>query len=255
MDPVKASPEHALDPALFSVRFAAVAREAGLIAERFGEIEQHPLEAFTKRATAADRPHCYLSAGIHGDEPAPPWTLYQLAEEGFFDDRFHWTICPLLNPTGFARKTRENFAGMDLNRDYRQPRTAEIQAHVGWLRRQPVFDLAICLHEDWEAKGFYLYELNPLNRPTLGLAMLEAVRKHGAIESATRIDGRDIAEPGIIRPVSDPALRDLWPEAIYLREYHGTLQYTLESPSALPLEERVTQLKAAVTGALAAYRG
>ena len=29
-----------------------------------------------------------------------------------------------------------------------------------WLARQPNFDLAVCVHEDWESVGFYLYELN-----------------------------------------------------------------------------------------------
>jgi hypothetical protein len=156
----------------------------------------------------------------------------------------------LINPQGFRRATRENGTGLDLNRDYKALQSPEVRAHVAWLQRQPPFDVVFCLHEDWESQGFYLYELNPENRPTLAPAMLAAARVHGAIESATMIDGRESVEPGIIRPVSDPLLRETWPEAIYLREHHGTLQYTIESPSALPLEQRIVILAAAITGAL-----
>lgn len=241
-----------LDPHEFTPRFAEAAGRAGFRIAQFGGIDGHPLLACTKR-TPGPRPRVYLSAGIHGDEPAPPLALLRLMQEGFFDTRCTWFVCPLLNPTGFLRRTRENSAGIDLNRDYKDPRTAEVQAHVRWLRHQPNFDLILCLHEDWEAKGFYLYELNPLGQSTLANVMIEAARTHGPIEDTTVIDGRPIAEPGIIRPVSDPVLRDTWPEAIYLRHGHGPLDYTIETPSGLSLEQRITIQCAALRAALAAF--
>ena len=247
-----APPNPPLDPVDFVPRFAAAAGRAGFRSLPFGEIHGHPLLVCTKR-TPGPRPRVYLSAGIHGDEPAPPLALLRLMQEGFFDGRCTWFVCPLLNPTGFLRGTRENSAGMDLNRDYKDPRSPEIQAHVRWLHRQPSFDLILCLHEDWEAKGFYLYELNPLGLPTLSNVMIAAARAHGPIEDAAVIDGRPIAEPGIIRPVSDPILRDTWPEAIYLRHHHGPLDYTLETPSGLPLEQRITTQCAVLRAALAAF--
>jgi hypothetical protein len=251
VNPVKTSPSPPLDPAIFSPRFSAAAVAAGFTEEKFGAIGDDGLFAYTKAATG--RPRIYLSAGVHGDEPAPPWTLLHLMQEGWFDTRCAWYVCPLINPAGFRRATRENAAGLDLNRDYKSPRSAEIQAHVSWLQRQPQFDVVFCLHEDWEAQGFYLYELNPENRPTLAHAMLAGARMHGPIETATTIDGRESAEPGIIRPVSDPLLRETWPEAIYLREHHGTLHYTIESSSALPLEQRIATLSAAISAALTEF--
>lgn len=245
-------PSLPLDPTEFTPPFAEAARAAGFKATQFGEVHGHPLLAYTKR-TPGPRPRVYLSAGIHGDEPAPPQALLRLMEDGFFDNRCTWFICPLLNPTGFLRRTRENAAGTDLNRDYKGPQSLEIQAHVSWLQRQPGFDLVICVHEDWESKGFYLYELNPLHRPTLANVMIEAVRPHGPIETAAVIDGRESAEPGIIRPISDPLLRETWPEAIYLRHHHGTLTYTLESASAQPLDQRVTTQCAVLRAALSAF--
>ncbi|HEY8995056.1 MAG TPA: M14 family metallocarboxypeptidase [Lacunisphaera sp.] len=240
---------HPLDPVDFSPRFAEAARAAGFRSQLLGDTNGHPLLAYTKR-TAGPRPRVYLSSGIHGDEPAPPWALLRLAQEGFFDDRCNWFVCPLLNPTGFLRRTRENLGGIDLNRDYKLPRSQEIKAHVSWLQHQPNFDLIICLHEDWESKGFYLYELNPRHRPTLAHAMIGAARSHSPIEMDAVIDGRESAEPGIIRPVSDPLLRELWPEAIYLHAHHGPLDYTIETTSAQPLEQRIATQCAVIKAAL-----
>ena len=238
-----------LDPAKFTPRFEAAAPKAGFKVTPFGEIHGHPLLAYTKRSPGL-RPRIYLSSGIHGDEPAPPWALLRLMEEGLFDDRCTWFICPLLNPTGFLHRTRENHAKVDLNRDYKSPQTIEVQAHIGWLRRQPNFDLIICVHEDWEAKGFYLYELNPGARPSLAEPMVAAVERGCPIDEATVIDGRPIDQRGIIRPTSDPLLRENWPEAIYLRAQHTSLGYTIETPSALPLAQRVAAQRAAVETAL-----
>lgn len=252
MDAVKAAP--VIDPPALAARFEAAGRAAGFRVERFGEIAGCPLLALTKR-TAGPRPRIYLSAGIHGDEPAPPLTLLALIEAGVFDTRATWFLCPLLNPLGFMRGTRENADGLDLNRDYKDLRSAEIHAHEAWLRRQPNFDLTLCIHEDWEAKGYYLYELNPEQRPSLAEPMIEAVAKVCPIETATVIDGREIAAPGIIRPVSDPLMRETWPEAIYLRAHHTTLSYTLETPSGFPLGERIAAHRAAIETALSRLTG
>lgn len=238
-----------LDPAEFIPQFANAARRAGFQVEAFGEINGHPLLAATKPAPEAC-PLVYYSTGMHGDEPAPPWALLRLVEEGFFDERCHWLLCPLLNPTGFPTRTRENFARVDLNRDYKSLQTVEVRAHVAWLQRQGRFDLVICGHEDWESQGFYLYELNQGDRASLAPAMLNAARVLGPLEAAAIIDGRESAEPGIIRPVSDPLLRDTWPEALYLAYKHCGLNYTIETASAQPLEQRVTTQCAVVRAAV-----
>ena len=251
MNPVHPVHPAPFDPRALAARFEAAAPAAGFRVERFGDLAGTPLLALTKRPPAPrPRPRIYVSAGIHGDEPAPPLTLLALLEAGLFDDRAVWFLCPLLNPAGFLRATRENAEGLDLNRDYKDLRSAEIRAHAAWLARQPNFDLALCVHEDWEATGFYLYELNPNHRSTLADAIIAAAAQVCPIETATVIDGRPVDAPGIIRPVSDPLMRETWPEAIYLGAHHTTLSYTLESPSALPLAQRIATLRAAIGAAI-----
>lgn len=250
LDPVNSVKDSVLHPVEFAARIEDAARAQGFRVERFGEAAGCPLFALTKR-TPGPRPRIYLSAGIHGDEPAPPLALLETIVAGGFDDRAVWFICPLLNPAGFLRHTRENAEGVDLNRDYKALRSQEIRGHARWLQRQPNFHLAICLHEDWEAGGFYLYELNPTGAPSLAGPMIAAVENVCLIETAEVIDGRAIAEPGIIRPIDDPALRELWPESIYLRAHHTQLGYTIETPSALPLARRIAAHQAALDAAIA----
>lgn len=202
-----------------------------------------------RRQVARPARRIYLSAGIHGDEPAGPLAVRELLRENAWPADADIFLCPCLNPTGGKLNRRESDQGIDLNRDYRQPRAAETRAHIGWLERQPPFDLCLCLHEDWEAHGFYVYEVNPDHRPSLAKAMVEAVRTVCPIDPSELIDGRE-AKAGIIRPNLDPALRPEWPEAFYLIQHRTRLSYTLEAPSDFPLPVRVAALVTAVKTAL-----
>ena len=196
----------------------------------------------------------YLSTGIHGDEPAGPLAVRQLLEENTWPAGCDLWLCPCLNPTGFPLNRREKRDGTDLNRDYRHPTTAEIRAHTAWLERQPAFDLSLCLHEDWEAHGFYVYELNLAGAPSLAETMVDAVARVCPIDLSPWIEGRE-AHGGIIRPVLDPTSRPDWPEAFHLIRHKTRLSYTLEAPSDFPLAVRVAALVAAVNAALSALPG
>jgi len=245
MSAVKAPP---LDPIALATRFESAGAKGGFRRELFGEAGGCPLFALTRRA-AGPRPRIYLSAGIHGDEPAPILALLSLIESGEFNDRAVWFLCPMLNPAGIARGIRENASGLDLNRDYRHLEAPEIQAHAKWLQSQPNFDLAICVHEDWESSGFYLYELNPDNRPSLASPMMAAAKKACPIDMSPVIEGRE-AKGGIIRPNANPLEREKWPESIYLQAHHTRLSYTVETPSSLALDIRVATLRAVLSVAI-----
>jgi len=194
-------------------------------------------------------PRFYLSAGIHGDEPAGPLAILQLLREDRLPANAELFIAPCLNPAGFLTNQRENPQGLDLNRDYLHLQSDEIRTHVAWLERQPAFDLCLCLHEDWEAEGFYLYELNPENQPSLADRIIQNVQATCPVDRSVVIDGRS-ASGGIIRPALDPKLRRQWPEAFWLLTHKTRLSYTLEAPSDFPLATRVAALVSGVQAAL-----
>lgn len=200
------------------------------------------LQTWQRRSSGARR-RIYVSTGIHGDEPAGPLAARQLLRENRWADDAEIWLCPCLNPTGFERNTRTNAEGVDLNRQYLHVSAAETQAHVEWLKRQPAFDVTLCLHEDWESHGFYLYELNPDGLPSFAEETIRRVADVCPIDPSPMIEGR-AAEGGIIRPSSDPRSRPEWPEAFWLLTYKTRLSYTLEAPSDFPLATRVDALVA-----------
>lgn len=246
MPPVKACP---LDPAQLLARFRVVAAQHGFREELMGYRDDFPLFAFTRRSSGP-HPRIYISSGVHGDEPAPPEALLSLLEQNCFDDRANWFLVPILNPSGFLKAQRENAEGIDLNRDYLAPASAEVVAHHRWLKKQPRFDLTLCLHEDWEAQGFYLYELSRNIRREFARSIRAAAGQHVPIEQGNEIDGRPIDEEAIIRPEDDPALRETWPEAIYLFKHHTHLSYTLETPSGLEMPARIAAQCSAMNRAI-----
>lgn len=196
------------------------------------------------------RRRIYLSAGIHGDEPAGPLAVLNLLRTGSLPADVELWICPMLNPDGFERNTREDATGRDLNRDYRHRKAARIRSHIAWLGSIPRFDCGIHLHEDWEATGFYLYELNPRGRKACSEQVVDEVGRICPIDHADMIDGRR-AEGGILRPQVDPESREDWPEAFYMVQQKTDISYTLESPSDFPLPTRVAALTTAVRTILA----
>ena len=199
--------------------------------------------------TAQPSTRIYLSTGIHGDEPAGPLAALRLLQENNWPANAELWFCPCLNPMGFVLNRRENDQGVDLNRQYRHLEAAETRAHIAWLERQPQFDFCLCLHEDWESHGFYVYELNPENRPSRAETMVARIAEVCPIDPSEIIEDRP-ARNGIIRPNLDPATRPQWAEAFYLIVNKTRLSYTLEAPSDFPLTTRVNALVAGVNAAL-----
>ena len=196
-------------------------------------------------------PRVYLSSGIHGDEISGPLALLEMLRQPDFFANHETTIFPILNPDGLARRTRENGDGIDLNRDYREPKSAEIASHITTLQTLGSFDAAMFLHEDFEGIGAYLYELNESLSSTLGGDIMAAMGRHVPIDLRPEIEEVTAAN-GIIQrrdivlkhgPIEE---RPDWPEAIYLGIHHTKVSYTTETPMPFPLEQRVKAQIAAV---------
>jgi hypothetical protein len=231
----------------------AAAQTYGWDSEPFHKIGDLDVFALHRKSEAkslkSPAARIYISTGIHGDEPAGPLAALKLIQANRWPENAEIFLLPCLNPVGFTLNQRTNADGIDLNRDYRNPQAAETCAHIAWLERQPQFDLYLCLHEDWESHGFYLYEQNPDSRFSLAEKMIEAVKKVCPIDPSEIIEDRP-AQNGIIRPNLSPHERPLWPEALWLITQKSRQGYTLEAPSDFPLATRVDALVAAVNAAI-----
>ncbi len=237
----------AIDWPEYHAAFREAAEQAGFQPTLLTDLEAGSMLAWERPGAG---PNIYLSAGIHGDEPAGPLALLEMLRGGFFNDAARWWICPALNPTGLAAATRENASGVDLNRDYWKRGSAEIIAHAAWLDALDRPDLFISLHEDWETSGFYFYEINlGEDSPERAKSILEAVSPWFPAEPGPLIDGHDIREAGWIYHAAEPDLPEGWPEAIYLAKMGCPVSFTFETPSSAPLYQRVAAHAAAARAA------
>src|SRR5262245_26918513 len=89
---------------------ATAARQHGWSIEELPDTPKPGLLVFTRETApqAPDTKRIYISTGIHGDEPAGPLAVRQLLQENQWPGHLSLSILPCLNPTGFARNTREN---------------------------------------------------------------------------------------------------------------------------------------------------
>ncbi|MEM7013820.1 MAG: hypothetical protein AAF585_20350, partial [Verrucomicrobiota bacterium] len=120
------------------------------------------------------------------------------------------------------------------------------------------FRIALCLHEDYDAHGLYVYELSPPGT-FLGEKCLKACESIIPREPDPNIEGRP-ADNGVIAAEGDlqelvAELSDGLPESLYLGIHHTPIALTFETPSEYSLYDRVrTQIRFIET-ALAATAG
>ncbi|PAW76212.1 MAG: hypothetical protein B9S32_15910 [Verrucomicrobia bacterium Tous-C9LFEB] len=239
------------DPAQFAQSALSAGSQQGWESYRLCKIGEWERPWFQRRTGKTDAPALYISAGIHGDEPAGSYAALELLRHPEIFHGLDVTLFPMLNPAGLAANTRENAAGIDLNRDYRDPKSEEIRSHLATLQTLGQYTMTLCLHEDWEMTGFYFYELNVSGEPACGLEIQRAMAEHLPIETRAVIDDFE-AKNGIIARNAELLRlpRPQWPEAFYLSHYHTQLGYTFETPSkAAPLESRVAAHVAGVRAA------
>lgn len=219
--------------------------------------EKYPILSFTRapseKAKKAFR--LYLSSGVHGDEPAGPLAIERLLQDDLLPRDIDICILPMVNPTGFAAKTRENADGHDLNRDFRLPQNNETAAAKKFIVKQAPFHLSLAIHEDWESSGFYLYAISSDGDLSLPRVIIEAVSEIGPIDPSEEIDGSPSQEGLISRPAEfDLDEREDWPEAFLLYSISKHRHFTTETPSSGPIEQRINMQLTAILKAIELVR-
>jgi hypothetical protein len=204
-----------------------------------------------------------ISAGSHGDEPAAVWALLSLVRDRLLDPRFSYRLWPCYNPTGFDAGTRANAEGIDVNRSFGGGGSSPEAKAVLTANRDRIFALAIDLHEDREASGFYLYETgSPGWRSRFASTVTAAVGSAGfplqtfgpdfdlgppGSEAAqTRSEGAVLVDAEREAPFFGAKL----PQGLALVRRATACALTFESPALRSPENRVAMHRVAVVEAL-----
>lgn len=242
-------------------RWRVLMRPCCLSEHTLSDQQGHPVvayvtERFDRTARRGASENVYLCAGVHGDEPAGVWGLLEWAET--HAERLRGlpaAIFPCFNPWGLIHNRRHDEADRDLNRLFHLD---EVPAIRGW--REVVgdagFRLALHLHEDYDARGIYLYELSELSAD-IGERSLAATEVIIPREPRPEVDGSPF-ENGLLRRGDDlerVVSEDLgggYPEAIWMYLKHAQAALTFETPSEYSLWRRVRAQSRFIEAALAA---
>jgi hypothetical protein len=220
-------------------RWRLVARRAGLRLLPFARESNFALFYLQTRVLAPGT-GVYISAGIHGDEPAGPEGLITWVEEHAETlAELPLLIFPCLNPWGLTRNVRTTEAGIDLNRAFHRDDVPVIRA-VRQVLRGHSFTVALQLHEDYDAQGVYLYEVQR-DQPYWGEVILEAARRVIPVDPRRKIE-KVRSRDGLIRRRFNARRYEQiggLPESVYLHQNHSRHAITFETPSEYGLIQRV----------------
>jgi protein MpaA len=180
----------------------------------------------------------YISAGIHGDEPAGTEGFIAWAERNIaLLSGLPCLFFPCLNPWGLANNSRRDEEGRDLNRAFHDETVPVIQALKEMVK--PLhFSLSLTLHEDYDGQGLYIYEVKR-PKPFWGEELLDLARPMIPIEGRTSIDGRKSNAGLVRRTINLKKFTMGIPEAVYLHLNHSDRTFTFETPSEFALDQRV----------------
>lgn len=179
----------------------------------------------------------YCSAGIHGDEAAGPEALIQWAEKSKKAfQQINVLLFPCLNPWGLVHNLRQDAYGNDLNRTYHNDSIPQTAAHKRLITGRE-FDLALFLHEDYDAHGVYIYEI-PFKLPFIADRFIKASSQHILPDPRGIIEGAR-CRGGLIQRKVNPRLMPLAPEAFFLHFSLNSRSLTVETPSEFHMDQRV----------------
>lgn len=231
-------------------RLTAIARHPSVDAHNLGEFEAngraYPIFTLDMGAPGPGKPNVMIAGGIHGDEPGGVETALRFLETNVDNDallsRFHFVVFPCNNPTGWELDTRENWQGIDLNRQFAVRKPApEVRLIMSGLEDR-CFDLVFEMHEDIDSPGLYLYEIADSPDYYVGERIVSAAQGMGfPVNFNDCIEGMEACGGIIRRNINLRKFRKTrLPQAIYVYRTCGGHVITLEPPVAmLPIDDRV----------------
>lgn len=189
---------------------------------------------------------------MHGDEPAGCEALLEFVAATVTEPArvagYDLSIYPVVNPSGYESRTRENSAGKDLNREFwRQSTQREVRLLEAELRLQQ-FDGIITLHSDDTSEGVYGYAHGRTLNEALLAPALNAASEFLPLDRRAMIDGFAACD-GLIRDCFQCVL-SAPPE-----QRPKPFDLIFETPGHAPFSLQVAATVAALEAIIATYPG
>jgi len=204
-----------------------------------GIIQEYPMYQVTLGDPSPEKSGVLLTAGMHGDEPAPVEAILQFLERDLSEisKKFHILFMPCMNPTGYMANTRENARGQDINRAFEIDTVPEANL-IKYALQDLSFAVHLDMHEDYDGKGTYYYEQHK-DRKWLAPTIAEKSRQIGPLDTQSSPEPNDehLISAGVYE------VSPTWGEAgfsPYVYAHHaGHVMITETASTAWPLDKRV----------------
>lgn len=198
-----------------------------------------------------------ISAGVHGEEPAGVYSLFNFLENNLDDfiDDYRFLIFPCINPFGFEYRHRFNQEGLDINREFKIGSFCdEANAVMRVLRRRArQFVCTVDLHEtdpDWTSEGckpednpkeFYMWEVCPDKNLRVGDKVIKMIYGLFPVCKWDTIY-QDINSGGVIwypEGSRNEVYADKTTLEGYLADNYTPQSFTIETPCGWHMDKRV----------------
>jgi len=194
--------------------FKQEAIDDGYEIHELGKVRGLPIILLKPRVMDPDLPNLMVIAGTHGNEPSGPNVCLEILQDP--PKGANLSFIPLVNPVGREKMTREDVAGKDPNRGWRDGKNKGVPTPEGKIikrNRKLLKELAkdgvLSFHEDGEADGFYIYDSENVNEPGPLARRLRSVgRRFFPVASPGVDDFGDEREDGFILNPDDDAFED-----------------------------------------------
>ena len=230
-------------------KLKTTAAENDFTVDVFGNVEEYEMVMF-KKINGEDKSNIYISAGMHGDEPAPVLAILEMIRNNSFNNDYNWYIFPLVSPIALNFGNRLTPNKKDPNREYKdEPKLKEVIYHTEFLKKMPKCSVCFFLHEDYDEEGFYMYSLPKENNEK---RILDVIKNIGKIsdkktldyfkrKSRGLIDGEKAFKKDILKYTETAYLKKLWP---------NSTMYIFETPEKISITTRIEMIRAGIFAGL-----
>lgn len=201
-----------------------------------GAVHDNPIFLFRIQSKSIAPKQILITAGVHGDEPAGVEAAikFLIRDNSELLYHFSFTVIPCINPDGYIHNIRENADKIDINRSFETEDVMEAVIVKNAICNMQ-FTFSIDFHEDYETKGFYLYE-GIRKEQYLGPKITKVVKSIGPIDTEDSGEETVAIAQGVYKVASEWGMQGLAP---YLLHKHCEHVIITETPTDWDMDQRV----------------